>query len=119
MNEIDGAIEFAFIYSIPFILTSPLLFIAIRGMLKAFSGSDGILNSSVEGWDLLAGILALMGINFYYGSKLLEVYYKVHGIVDAYTFWLTVIAVLGGAAKANPKIFEWLINKFVKRQVLK
>lgn len=95
-------------------LTSPLLFIAIKGMWKAFSGEDGELNSSAEGWDLLAGIMALMGINFYYGYKLLEAYYHLEGSVDAYTFWVTVITVLGGAAKATPKVVEWLI-KYVKK----
>lgn len=106
--------EFLLIFSFPLMLMALPMFVVGYLATKAFAGADGKLNESKEGWDLISGFIAMMGLALFFGSILISIFYEL--TLPEYVFWITLASISGIVGKATSKsidsIFLFITNKF-------
>lgn len=113
MKDKIDALEFFFVFAQPTIMMLPFILIVGYMASKAFAGTDQVLNESREGWDLIGGFMAMMGLCLFFGDNNVNNFYGLHGS-NTKVFIISLATTLGGVGKLTGKmlegLFKWMQN---------
>lgn len=117
MKKIESAWEYFFVFAQPTIMMFPFILVVGYMASRAFAGADGKLNESREGWDLIGGFMAMMGLCLFFGHNNVRNFYGIEGS-DSMVFIISLLTTLGGVGKLTSKIlesaFHWIQNSTKK-----